>query len=581
MAEPLSVLGGLSAGGQILGTLIKTTIAISEFCANFQSAPSQLNRINDRLLTLRDILVEIESHTESLSGDFLPERIRDRLCIVITTLNSEIAGLQSHLVWQKGDKCSIKERLQWATFRKRLARERLQELDRTEMSLTNIIQTLTFRYTLISLVESHNRQTRDDAQSKDARIGSQNVAIARIKSITLASNNVLRKLGISGAVSYIEDRQRQWKARLAVGIRPPAWALPSFVLQLNLTSPMNGVCGFDIASGHVHLHQRMPDDSLFMRACHDGDIPMMQQCVDDNPWVLRARTFTTGETPLLLAIRGESLQATKWLLEQGVNPDDGDDDQVLPVFATFKFTPWKNSSVMQLPPTWIAWMDCLRLLISKNASIHETAWGKTMGMMNVHRVLPHPSAGDHALDYIRLLHSENYMDFDTCDAAGWSPLLTAIRSPSDGLEAVTTLAKLGVNLSKIFDDGRTYLHMAAEMSHDVRVLEYLYDKGCAIHLNRQESWGWTPLHCCVFGMTQGKTFETKFKKLKFLLDKGADPEIKSREIHRIVIPDHEHFTPIELAEHLESDRIGGLMAPLLRSYIRYDAEDVFYDAVSA
>ncbi|KAI0537504.1 hypothetical protein GGR58DRAFT_527274 [Xylaria digitata] len=158
-------------------------------------------------------------------------------------------------------------------------------------------------------------------------------------------------------------------------------------------------------------------------------------------------------------------------------------------------------------------------------------------------------------------------------------LVSAFRSPSHGLKALQTLVKSGVDISRILDDGRTYLALAAELSRDTRVLQYLYDNGCAPHLNQQDKWGWTPLHYCVF-VESSSLHNIQTSKLRFLLTKGANLETKAGENQRIPIPilDSDGFTPVDLSNYLEKGRPTGVTA-LLRSYVR--DEDIFYDAVES
>jgi ankyrin repeat protein len=143
-------------------------------------------------------------------------------------------------------------------------------------------------------------------------------------------------------------------------------------------------------------------------------------------------------------------------------------------------------------------------------------------MLSVFNLCLTPASYDYTLDYINLLESENYVDFDTCDSRGRSALLVALCSPSHALEAVPHLIRLGANGSRIFDNGQTYLTTAVEWTNNIIILEYLYDNGCAAHLNRQDKWGWTPLHYYIFSET-GWRCNTRSSKVKFLLDERSEP----------------------------------------------------------
>ncbi|KAK5636749.1 hypothetical protein RRF57_012461 [Xylaria bambusicola] len=184
------------------------------------------------------------------------------------------------------------------------------------------------------------------------------------------------------------------------------------------------------------------------------------------------------------------------------------------------------------------------------ASVHEVARGKTMGMLDVsgQRLSLH----DYTLDYIDLLRSENYVDFDTCDEEGWSALVSALRSSAHGLSALKSLVASGVDIPRILDDGRTYLALAAELSRDVEVLRYVYDNGCASYLNLQDKWGWTALHYNVFAECV-REHNSEMCRIRFLLDKGAKLDIEAGENQRIPILtiDGSGLTPIEMADYFE------------------------------
>ncbi|KAI0416380.1 ankyrin repeat-containing domain protein [Xylaria grammica] len=581
MADPLSILGGLSAGGQVLGAIVKTIAAISTLCENFRDAPRQLVRIKDRLIAIQDILAEVESQVHDLADDdILPKNMRNHLHVAVSTILGDVEKLRKHIPGPNGATSSICKRLQWAAFRQKLFKKDLEEITQAEASLMDILQVLISRSVLTILSQSRRRKEDFERMQAESRASERRLALRRINSIVLDTRSIWRWVGFVSAFTYAVDVQQRWTSRLVLGFQPPTWAwLQSILFQIDLAAPLNGAKGFRIVSGHLYLQNRVAVDSAFMAACQRGDIPLMKQYLADQPWALRDRAISTGETPLLLAIKGQSLQAVRWLLEQGANPNDGDDDQVLPVFATLGMRPRQVRPFIQVPSSWDYWFECFRLLVSHGASVHEVARGKTLGTLNLISSCPKPPPYDYTLDYINLLRSENYVDFDMCDESGWSIFVNALRSPDHSLKAIRTLVDTGVNASRILDDGRTYLALAAESSSDVRVLQYLYDNGCALHLNRQDKWGWTPLHYCIF-TESGKRGDPMMRRVKYLLDKGANPEIIADEHERVPIPtlDSDCFTPIDLAEHLEKYLPTGLTA-LLRNYVR--DEDVFYEAVES
>ncbi|KAI1131071.1 ankyrin repeat-containing domain protein [Nemania abortiva] len=584
MADPLSILGGISASSQLLGTVVKTISTISTLCENFRNAPRQLGRIKDRLIVIKDILTEVESQVQGLNNDeILPENMRQRLHDAVTTILADVEKLQKHIPCPTSASGSVCKRLQWVAFREKWSKKELEEIEQAEASLMDIMQVLISRSVLTLLYESRQREGdfgRTQDESHETHDGNRRQAIRQINSIVLDSRGIWRWMGFVSAFTCAVDVRRRWTSRLVIGFQPPIWTwLQSVLFQLDLAAPLNGATGFRIVSGHLYLQNRVPVDSPFMAACQRGDIPLMRQCLADQPWTLRDRAISTGETPLLLAIKGRHLQAVQWLLEKGADPNDGDDDQVLPVFATLGMQPRQTQHFVQLPSSWNFWFECFQLLVSHGASVHEVVRGKTLGTLNLMSRRREPPPYDYILDYINVLRSEHYADFDLYDQNGWSIFVSAFRSPSHGLQAIQSLVDSGADVSRILDDGRTYLALAAELSTDVKVLKYLYDHGCALHLNRQDKWGWTPLHYCV-NAGRGRWHGPGSYMIKFLLDMGADLEIKAGQNDRLPMPDFnsDYFTPMELADHVERIRPTGVAA-LLRSHIR--EEDVFYDAMES
>ncbi|KAH8159559.1 hypothetical protein CIB48_g8687 [Xylaria polymorpha] len=171
-------------------------------------------------------------------------------------------------------------------------------------------------------------------------------------------------------------------------------------------------------------------------------------------------------------------------------------------------------------------------------------------MLSVFSRYRNAAADDHTLVYINFLRSEDYVDFHTVNRQRWSALGLVLQSPSQGLRAIQILEGSGVNIPRILDDGRSYLSIALEATNDISILQYLYDNGCAPHLNRQDKWGWTPLHYCVFAES-GANCDVKLPQLRFLLKEGANTE--TRAGHHLLIPilGLSDFTPIELVDPLE------------------------------
>lgn len=200
----------------------------------------------------------------------------------------------------------------------------------------------------------------------------------------------------------------------------------------------------------------------------------------------------------------------------------------------------------QLPPESESWIRILRLLVQHGASVHEVVHGKTLAMLNIRQ--SDKSIEPKTLEFFRLLLSECYADFNTVDNQGcWSALLTAVRSENYALEALKFLFKVGANLTRIMGDGRTILHLAAELSADINIMEYLFSI-CNMDdlINRQDRWGCTALHYC---MSCDPTL-IPLQKINFLLSKGGDLEIKAYDVFHLSY-NSEKLTPFALSKLLD------------------------------
>jgi ankyrin repeat protein len=235
---------------------------------------------------------------------------------------------------------------------------------------------------------------------------------------------------------------------------------------------------------------------------------------------------------------------------------------------------------MQLPPQWESWLDAARILVDNDASVHEIVHGQMVGSVNI----LHPQKPDKTLEYLNLLKETGYMEFGMVDGRGFSALRSAIRSPSHALNAIRVLQQLNVDLQKILDDGRSFLHIAAELAPGVEVLEYVYSNGCEQYTNRQDNYGWTPLHWCVSSTSpHAGSGMDPLAKFKFLLSKGADLAIKAKESP--LMPwgfyDYQRFTPLDLAEANEPDLFRDILLEARNQPSLNDNDDlgIFYDAV--
>jgi hypothetical protein len=89
-------------------------------------------------------------------------------------------------------------------------------------------------------------------------------------------------------------------------------------------------------------------------------------------------------------------------------------------------------------------------------------------------------------EYFQILRDESYVEFDAMYENNWSAVQIAIRSETYSLDALKFLSKLGVDLARIDGKGKSALHIAAELTDDVRILEYLGSESGWASINRQD-----------------------------------------------------------------------------------------------
>ena len=310
------------------------------------------------------------------------------------------------------------------------------------------------------------------------------------------------------------------------------------------------------------------------------------------PQLVSKRLLIVGECSdtAKLSYEAKRFEAVQFLLEAGADPNVGDDEQMyipplhprlyssiltllrLPVFVALGFRCRKRTtSLVQFPPPTSAWLDILRLLVHHESSVHEVVWGKTLSMLNINRS-DYPEST--TTDFYKILLGEQYIDFDSNDGRGWSAMYSAVRSGQKAIEALDFLANHGVNMKNILTDGRTVLHLAAELADDSEVLEHIYNAYDMKDVDRQDKLGWTALHYAVRSAKPSR-------KARFLLEKGANPYIKANEgpLSPIWLKGTT-FTPFELAHAWNKDRALEFIEDLRTSghALPTDVDDIFYDA---
>jgi Ankyrin repeats (3 copies) len=126
-----------------------------------------------------------------------------------------------------------------------------------------------------------------------------------------------------------------------------------------------------------------------------------------------------------------------------------------------------------------------------------------------------------------------------------------VRVERGAIEGLKMLANYGVDLCIIMHDGRTLLHMAAELAIEPGVISFLIDSGCRQYIDKQDHWGWTPLHYAIIAEFYGR-YPYPFEKMASLLIEGARTDLKGWHMPYVSptrIPDT--FTAIELSANLK------------------------------
>jgi ankyrin repeat protein len=229
-----------------------------------------------------------------------------------------------------------------------------------------------------------------------------------------------------------------------------------------------------------------------------------------------------GEPPLWAAVRSGSLDSAKTLAERGASLDFKDASQQTTLML----------AVREDHPAIV------KFLVDRGADVNaKTRVGQTPGW-----TLPNSVPGfGHGIGIIRGGLPERGSRY--LIPGGLSPLLYAAR---DGrTESAKILVAAGADLKQTDPNGITPLLMAITNDH-METAGYLVDKGSDI--NVVDWYGRTPLWSAVevrnmdvdnSQFTNGVDREPVLALIKVLLDKGADPNIRLKEvppIRRFILP---------------------------------------------
>ncbi|OQV02318.1 Ankyrin repeat-containing protein [Cladophialophora immunda] len=285
----------------------------------------------------------------------------------------------------------------------------------------------------------------------------------------------------------------------------------------------------------------------------------------------------SGKTPLLIAIRGQHLDAVEYPLQNGADPNLADDDQVTPLFAAAGMDLQRNKYFEQPPPTWGLWLETVRMLIKDGASVSDVVRGRTLASLNVTEA----NESCTTLEYLQLPAAEDSIQLDTMVGHEcWSALQNALQSNAHTVGYLQMLKSTRVDLTKVMDDGRTALHLASDWCVDSEPHQYLCTTDCRRFINSQDHWGWTPLHHALIARNSAES-HAPYSKAIMLIQNGAMMNIEGGNNPRNHYPQPQgKFTALQLLRFARPFRCDMFLDSCASANIRIDpemAEDRFHD----
>ncbi|KAJ6036180.1 hypothetical protein N7540_000459 [Penicillium herquei] len=530
MAELLTVVGGIASFAQIIGIVFQTSEVVVSFCSAVKDAPAELCRVKEKLLSLRTSLESIQVQLDGIDDDdLLPPDMCYILHNAVRSIYEDVTTLNKKCVKSlDGEPRAIGKRLKWAFVERHLMSGMLERLRDSESTLTCVLQLLNFRLSLL-IYASQKEVFKGRSQIEFDQRLTNNPRVSQYRhhqESKIGIDSWLRKFGLYGSFSLVSGtKNTEWKSRVRICFKPPRWILSkSIAIDLQFARAELLGDGIHFLPGSICLQNQVPLTSPLMSACASGDIKLIKQHLVVGTGQLGDRAICCGKTPLLLklAIEGQHLNAIQFLLESGADPNVGSDSQILPIFAAAGMSLDKTKHYAHLPPRWDSWLKAFDLLVKHGASVHEINGGKTLSMLNINS----PFLEHQTMPYFQILLSEGYMYWESVSWGAWSAMSIAIRTKNNALQALKFLVKNGLDMNRVFANGQSPLHLAAEIADDVAVLEYLCTQGCLDDLNRQDAWGWTPLHYAIMGAHLWR--DPDIEKVRFLLLKGANINIKGR-----------------------------------------------------
>ncbi|KAF2494395.1 ankyrin [Lophium mytilinum] len=543
MAEVVAVTGGIASIAQILVYTVKTVKVITDFCDDLRDAPTEFSRIKYRIILLQSILSSIhDALNASVDDGLLPPQLRRITLDAIRSVYDSIINLQRKcLISEMTNEKTLKNRFKWVMLESRSAEKLLTQLRDAEGTLSTSMQLLTCRNTMLNCiftrqitenlrssqirVDCPSEHASDSLHTQTSSVTHSKIPPSRIRSspLLLSSSIIpvlyevkwLRRFGFYASITSKSIQDGHRTSKLHLEYKFPAW-ICAYILSYEATITLPRC---------LTIQTQVPEDSPFMLACSQGDIALIRQHLSERPDLLHCRTAQLGKTPLLLAIGSQNVEAVTLLLNEGVNPNMGDDSRVLPVFAALGYKSLIERKVRKGAPCGPCntdFIDIIRVLVQHNASVHEVIDGKTLTMLYI---APERYPHGTTTDFFGILISESYVDFDYADERGMSALFNAVGSGECGAAALRVLSQVGVQMERILPDGRTLLHLAAELADSAKILQHVYETYGVQEVNRQDKYGWTPLHYSLTSRSH-RFGNGACWKVRYLMEKGADPCIQ-------------------------------------------------------
>jgi ankyrin repeat protein len=602
--------GGIGIAAS-LATLIKVVGVAFELTERIQNAPRELGKVSAQLQSVQvqlHLLDELQKQSPSTSiRTQLPQETQLTLTKAIQTARVTIYAINDACIRRTSSK-GVKARLHWAFLGRSTVTHLLDELRRTESSLSLVLNLLTLYVSgpihelslltwishrlnqpifpisdnsdsMVQVMEevasmrralelhiaqqTHRMWKKEKANphySRDSCYGLDYVA-RQTMSRSLPDSLLFYLLGLQGTLSSSwNDKQSIYL--LSLRSRLPLQKLFVFDLAIRIHGA-NWPSFSILREGGMALKNVVPEDSAIMRACSLGDTMGITKLFENNQ-AKPTDVTANNDTPLLFAIESGELKAVELLINWGADVN------------------WPFGKYQTSPLAWALrhrQLEIARLLLSHGASLdHLTAYGwSALFYLWSDPQSPHESS----VEYLKLLGARP--DFDLLhkglhDVKGLGVLHRAVAFGTT--EEVVTLIQLGADPFDVCDElGWTLLHRAVyygKFETFCALLPYYQH----VDIDALDKRGWTLLHLAARRGHQDICRQ--------LLSMGADWKRKSMKCFSHI---HESlrggcWTPAELAKAYSMERyemfmvtVEKVLGPEVFSEDEVRVEELWFDAV--